>query len=1816
MAELQDAAVTDIHYQTVSQRVPPWLLSATPAQRQALRAQPPQPMPWLAQAGARLPQVLAALREEQQRHQFHSTLVEGFLKQLPSAEAFAEPLLREAIKNTFGLDLDVRHTYLFNAAQARIDASHFTANDPLVKAFQVVKAATQPLLLAALQNFEAFEAETDGLRDGRRASTLFTSDNGLLLEAGKEVDVTAERFAALCRQLDLGEQYQRQIDSVFQPPPANDESAEVAVTNRQAFFKLHEQSTFRLNLHLARLQGWVDEAFYTDLLEVAKNIKGGAGLQRQVLKLWDVELNGLLLFTRPQQDENATQPVVVYMPDEPRQPFQAFASSQAFHASLRERLKDREWRNYFLRFVPARQRDGLLRRIQRTLYPQVWNPAGWYEAQYDGNAVLHLATENITAPLFNILLQRKIAVLKDDGLFHAVPTAEQNHKSAQDKVAYFLGIAFNVANVATFVVPGLGEVMLAVNAGLLGYEVYEGFDALSRGEREEAWGYFMDVGENLAMIAALGAVGVAAQRFTGNLPLAVRGMRPVTLGDGSVRLWKPDLTPFAWDVRLPADLQPGENGLYNHEGRQWLKLEGQYYSVRTLLGEEQGYRLEHPGRPGAYEPSVRHNGNGGWLHEADTPEQWQGLELFRRQGPLEASVSAPMAERALRISGISEAQLRQTLVDCRRPPALLTDTLRRLELAGRLETAGALDAAAFERDYTRLQPALAAEGQRLRHQFDLPNGLVNEIIEAATAEERAELLGAGGVPLRLAEEARLYRQQLRIARACEGFYLDIATHADSARLMLHALESLPGWPASLRLALYEGSLDGRLLAAIGPEREPAVALIWRGQRPEAFTHALFEAIPGSSRTQLGLDDGAMLRARLQEQPLAPRRHLREWLGMQPLKPAFRSPMRLADGRIGHPLSGRGGNPFFTEDQLLDKLRLLELEDIEVEDALQSLYSSGLDRMAINARLDGLLEEMLELRQSLDRWALESSRETLDAARQLSRERIGLALWEYWRRSILPELGQPASRLIFWQVQLADLPEDLPNFFRQRVKALLLNEVVQRIGAPHERFIGGNEVRALAARFPNLASLDIRGGQWGANLPQRIAEAWPRLTALGLCELDNMIGHPDLRALATLPRLRWLDLRGLRLRDMPVSVLNGLTLDYLGLDWLGLQAWPQWLDNAALARIGELSMIGNQLSEVPPDILNNSEAVARPLRISLQGNRFSRQALLNLRLAERFLRRFSFDLSLSPAIDTELNQRVQERRQLQVALREWMDSAPPGNPLTPAQAAYRRGISTQLLKHWRENLYSGGSSLLALESIVLSEFPGNLPVFYRNALRRLELTAFNGDVQALGRFVEMFPQLTELALSDGLTPLQAVPEFLVSFNHLRELALVRMGLTIDQAAMETFGRMPMLSSLQLDGNRLGEITDMTMFSQRFLGYLGLAEMQISTWPAWLDEMLPVGIERLGLDGNQLTTLPARLLDNRRTAEGAVEISLRGNPLSRDTQVQAHVSQHYNRPFTFIMDLPADIASMEGEAHVSDSEDDWSEQEESAQSEEDFTTVWKTGDVGEDERHEDLWRRLVEHGDCESLLKLVARLRHSADYRSGNTRPELVQRVWSLLSAVVDDADLRQTLNGMAEEPLQQLDHHETCPDGIRLEFNQMELQVYTRQALREIGEEKRGPALFRLMRSIFRSTLLDRIAREAANGRDEAEVRLAYRLRWAAELELPLPPRSMLYRADAQIAPGELDQALTRVRQEEARQGLLTFAGQCDFWTAYLRESFAERFKVLKDGYEADVLNAIDAHPDESPEQSSARIRQLEERFKSAEQALIEQLTLGQSLSSD
>ncbi|MFJ3481992.1 NEL-type E3 ubiquitin ligase domain-containing protein [Pseudomonas sp. NPDC090202] len=1877
-------------------KVPQWLLDAPSDSRAQLRQLGIKPKPWVAPAPAEVEKLHAYYA----RHLVYERQLGEALAQLPSIENFAEPLLKAAIQERFGLDLDVRSTYLFHAQQVDTSTSFAQlSQDPMARLQVALKRATQPLLAAALQNFEAREAEAGGMNgpDGQSSGIFRTYPvNGILIE-GDEVDITPHAFASLCRELDLGGKYQALIDSLVKPVDGPGEAEGVATANRRGLFMKAEHSAFQVQVQLAFLNGLIDEPMRDMALSVVR--KGQPTAEAPLatssfLRLWDVELTGVAMISKNRDESSSVEPVLVYLPNDPETPIKMYPSSAHFHDALRDRMLKPDYLKFFERYIPARQRSDIVKRLNAVLYPMVSSLDGSYQT-IDKNAQLHLRDEQMKRGLVASVCTQKVAVLRDDGLFQAVPTAAEDRKSLIEKVEYFANTALTVLNTAVFVVPGLGEVMLAVTAGQLLYETYEGIEDLSHGEKEQAWNYLMDVAENLALMAALGAAPDL------QAPELISQMRKVQMPDGSTRLWKPDITPFAHDIELPAGLKADASGLYAFQNTLWLPLDGRTFAVKAST-ETSTYRLEHPTRANAYAPELRHNGAGAWLHELDQPLDWQGLTLLRRLGPLAEPFSDDYLQLILETSGVHESALRHALTELASPPALLVDAMQRFGIdweleqflkkmdagdtsadpllqarllqelpgwpqgvpvnphvddvvtealrgldepaiktllgeepgigqiaaevrAGQLrkrltETAHARRDQLFAQRYAQLQASSRSEVAVVQRDFSsLPTPVVEELLRHASQEELTQLRDELRVPSRLAEEARAFVQQIRLSRAYEGLYVDSVDNPDTHKLILHTLETLPGWPGSIRIEVRDRTFTGPLLDSIGAaDAAELKVLIKDGDgylaqdadnqslhgRDNVYG-ALLHVLPDQVRSALHIPEvwkAGELKDFIQEEPLLARRTLMGVLQMEPAKPASRSPMRLADGRIGYPLSGKGAMAgYISEESLLDKIRLLEFEDAFAEDILRTL-SVNLTREQISARLDQLFDEQIALRNSLQPWWNALDRETsVNDVRRENRRTLEQALWQHWRATALPELGRAIPTLRLGNFYVRDFPAELPAFISERTTSLALQRV--RMAFPWEdEHLGfeGQTPEVVLRHFPNLTFLEVVNSEssrdWSMDMPGQIARLMPRIETLSLS--GTMLR--DTRAFRTMPHLRRLDLSGNNLHFEAFDI-SGLTLDYLGLERTNLSHWPVALHVQAMSSIAVVSLANNRIGALPEFLmLGGTEAGPHSL-VRLQGNPLQHRAITRARISEWSGSRYRFELDVPESLLPQLETIEQERTALLAALHSWN----PVSEATPINLSRTRTVE-ELARFWHDGADNLIQPVLTLDAEAVADFPDTLPEAFFQRVRYLTVGHTTDNIDQLNQLLPRFPQLTAVSLSE--TPsLSSLPEVLVSLPMVEILDLSGLDLVIDQAAIDFMARMPAMSQLILDGNTIGAITDVSALAIRNRLSLELRNVGLEEWPAWLDQTTVQSMDSLVLRDNRITELPEWLLSNPHNTESHTYIDLHLNPLSRDAMTRAHLSNAYNRTYGFEMDLPEDIRELRRPRHESDGSTSESEDSD-AESPETPSEPWLNGPMELSTRRGEVWQRLEDSNEAPDLLALIDGLRATADYRESASRVELIERVWHVLEAASQDPALLQTLNGMAEEPLIQMRTHTTCADGIRLEFNQMEVQVFIRQSLREVPEEQRGSSLYRLVRRLYRLDELDNAARQQTGSRDEAEVRLLYRLTWATELDLPLPPRQMLFAPVANVTRLELDQALDRVYNGETGQPFMEYAIHRDFWQAYLRDTYAERFRTLKDAFEEQVLALIDLYPGDTPEQASERILALEVQYKADELLLLQQLT--------
>ncbi len=1812
----------------VETHVPQWLLEASPDALRLAREQGLAAIPWFTRAQADMPGLVARLQDDYREHAALDTQVQAWLDLFGDPGRFAEPLLRATLHGRFGLDVDVRQTWLFTPRRLQRDDSFLSASrDWAVQAFKAYRLACRPLLEMALQNFEAWESEPGGMDLAVAPAQILATRPGQAPWEGSLVAIEPERFAALCRELDLGGLLQKTIAQTFDDPARRD------------ILRRHERSGLLLHLHLARLRGVIDPALYQAacaLIDDQEAKIGGVDMTCTCLRLWDVELNGILVFGADRSLREGPDTILVHIPDDPLESLRQYPSFADFVSHLRDRLLQPDYLAFFQRFMPARQRARLLDKLRQTFNPTVWIPAGWYDEVPDPKAELPLRERTLEGALLPTLLARRIAALKDDALFVAVPTASEDHKSLQDKLEYFAQAAVVTFNALAFAVPVVGAAMLVFSAAQLAHEVYEGIGEWTRDERQQAWTYLFDVVENLAFLAALGGAGVPQPGTAAReLPRLPETLHPVELADGRPRLWNRDLTPFAHDIILPGNLRPDSRGLYEYQGKQWLALPQGNYSV--VWRADGSAFIEHPRRAYAYQPGLHQHPGGAWLHELDRPREWSGLALLQRLGGVTRDLDEAQAGQLLTISGCYEAELRRALVDGQRPPALLQDTVERWRIHHELEQ----DEPTLSREHhgrlfdmlyqSAFAPADAARSVILRDFPGLPRRLVDELLEHATAQEAQLIATQQKIPQRLAEEARLQLHNVRLARAYEGLFLAALENGDSSRLMLHSVAALPGWPEQLRVEIRALRANGPLLDSIGPS--PAIhqrVLVKTGEgyrtaeepdiAAEDLPGVLLRTLTSVQREALGLAPGQgaeALRAKVLAQPLQ-RPELRKVLHMQPIRPAVRSPMRLASGRPGYPLSGNPRLvPMVSENTLLDHIRLLELPDLYAHDLLRQLRGLGMNDAAIEVRLATLLEEREQMLRLLP--AGEAPRAVSDSEPALSdRQLIELALWQHWRDNLLPEIGRTGVPLRLFAVSLEAFPAELPSFFSTRVHALELSGVA----LPAAVMVPGadgvlrleDRFQQLLRGFPRVTALEIDGAEGRSlyDLPRIVVGAYPRLAELRLLNLHLPLGQELLDELCRLGELRHLDLSGNRPSHLPVNLAGQLQLEFLGLDRLGLEDWPEWLDSELLDGIERVSLRDNRLTSLPPHVRDNPATAQHSTWISLRGNLFSHQALIGIRSRSWNGRRFRFDLHIPQTVENIVANLMREREELSRAIDQWLRISLQDPDLDGTRIIARRTFGTALLDDWAAQAEGSALRSMVLEDIRLEDVPDPLPAFYLERISRLELIRPLGSARQLDGLVRRLPNLQHLVIS-GRT-LDRVPAVLAELSQLHHLVLTDAQLLVDQAVIDDLARLPSLASLELSGNRLGEIGDTSGLARLSFNLLALERMEISQWPTWLDSLLPERVQWLNLNQNRLDRLPDYLLENRETASGSTEISLAGNPLSEETMHSAHLSEGMGRPYTFRMDLPEDIRRLGGSWRDSSSGGGSSV----GASQMDLISVdfWLDRSDAANQSRRQVWQQLEAGDDADDLLRLIGRLRHTAEYRNTATRPELLERVWQVLTIAAQDAELRLILDGMAEEPLRQLREFDTCPDGIRLEFNQMEVLVYTAQALRTASAGQRGQALYRLMRRLYRLHALDDIARLEAGTRDEAEVRLAYRLNLANQLDLPLAPEQMLYAGSASLRAGELERVAARVRQGESGQGLLDYAAQRDFWLSYLQEVHAVRFTAIREDFERRVLALDDLFPDDSPVQTSARIQALIDERKVNEAALVGELTHREGLQAE
>lgn len=678
--------------------------------------------------------------------------------------------------------------------------------------------------------------------------------------------------------------------------------------------------------------------------------------------------------------------------------------------------------------------------------------------------------------------------------------------------------------------------------------------------------------------------------------------------------------------------EPDSLGIYRREQQRYLFIEGAFYAL-----EPTPWRIRHPSLNDAYAPRLAHNGAGAWRHEWENPLTWDGQKPFYRLGPLMRALTPDAIEQIQQISAVTPDILRRMHLRNERPPLMLVDSVERFNcyqrveagmaagreflesvldeisydsadaLVGRagveradqltvLEAKVALDAFHMQRLFFK---TLSHQRERssdplaqvlLRDFLGLTAAIAEDLVRDVTPVERASLL-AGKVPPSLNQGIRWWLEYLRKSRAMEGVHLPAAASEDSARLILHTLTQIPGWPAHLRVEVWErgylrdsiGAADApliRVLEAVAgqyqaylPRRQPM------GSRGP-FMAVLLDALPAKERQALAYVDADELTQEIGH------RLTRHWEFADTLleigrRPWHNPPRRLADGRIGYPLSG--GDDLGPAERA-QVARLRELFPVKSnEDALTLLQDISHSLSERDEAIDALFKEREVLHSVLDRWSAEG-----DTAQVAARREAAGRIRQCWAREV-------STRGVPFELQLNDLGlTELPVLTAHFGHVMQLN-------------VRNNVLETLPPRFLRCFTA-LRALYLDGNRLQQVPQGVSGLVHVQHLTLANNRIRPnfsDTQRLQTLTQLTKLDLshnpigQGARLNLQPLQQLQVVRLRNARLHLLPLGV-------QTLAHLRTFDLRDNQLNVLTDNDFDLGLRAHRAL--NLEGNELSQASL--------------------------------------------------------------------------------------------------------------------------------------------------------------------------------------------------------------------------------------------------------------------------------------------------------------------------------------------------------------------------------------------------------------------------------------------------------------------------------------------------------------------------------------------------------------------------------------------------------------------------------
>ena len=1163
-------AATPYHLRQLERTLPNWsrqlpgqhVSAMLSTQRKEYLQDNGQPCAWYAQASAAQRQALhhAIHQRNHSRSALHSTL-----SPLKGITEFCKPLLQARL----GLDVPVDEAvYFFQpfkrrpTVHAEPEAGLGTGREPDHYEYDPEGTPRKVSLLeAALHNF------TDSAEAGPYSLLQRSRENPARL-----VGFTTPSFIEACRELDLGKHYQNHLVSVYDGAAQHTLAQQSSQASRDELL---------VQAWIALMRGKLSSAGLQALERLC------AGNSSQPPACWRISLEQTplheVLVIAPLEAEKPS-PRLVYIPGAHDFPLVEYPTASAAASDLTKRLQEQRLLQHIVRFAPQPLQAQLARRLHRQLFDTL-QPPNLPAILPKPSARLRYQATPLPVQPWHWLYQAHVTRLKADAATLAVPTAQVDASARLERLEHWLSVGLDLANVAALFLPGLNTIMLAIGGAQLMGSVFHGIEAWEDDNKAEAAAQLESVLLNLAFIGAVGGAAALLKqsRF-------VDSLLPIKHEAGE-RLWQPDLTPYASPQVLPEALEANEQGQYQHAQRHFIRLDGALHEHSQAPSGH--WHIHHPQDALAYRPPVRHLGQGAWRVVGEQPLDWSPAQLLRRIGPAADGLSDAELATALRCTGIDENVLRQVHVSETPTPALLSDAIARLaadrqtsELMTRIRHGlsithnrqyalnGLVELPGWPRDhvlkvfdgaehwghavvYGDSQQASPVVVELTRS--DLEHGRLSHAVLGQLSEQAASaLLPEATLPAsrpRALDELLAEHLTARRNALLDALYQSRQIPLDSAAVPLQ--RQFPSLPNQALNAIVEhASSAERVRMASGriPLRiaEEARAHQAHGRLNRALLGLYRPALSNtdSQRLAAGLlaEHPGASAAECLERALDDRQHAAHLIGQQPIRPGYRSPLRLTDGRVGYPLSGRGGWRSWIRrgGENIEERRLQELYPTLDVQQRRTLLGQLSQRGNVAEQLAHLQRERETLDQSLRAWC-----DAADGEERRNRRAFGAAM----RRAARQEGG---NRLQLTNLALGSLP-------------------------------------SLPARFDHITIMHIHNIGL-RNLPEHFLQSFPqlrrlRLTANPALQADSLfsvlhdspqlhtlevIGSPlvrlDAAALDTLASLR--RLRGLRLRDAGLSITDAelQVLTQLPLEELDLASNQIALPPDLAARFGEMPLL--------------------------------------------------------------------------------------------------------------------------------------------------------------------------------------------------------------------------------------------------------------------------------------------------------------------------------------------------------------------------------------------------------------------------------------------------------------------------------------------------------------------------------------------------------------------------------------------------------------------------------------------------------------------